>query len=52
MAMPYFSNNLEQYKQKCGGRFSLKTTLMLTLQMLDRVRYVHSLGLVHGDIKP
>lgn len=52
MVLPYFSHNLEEYKQKCNGRFSLKTTLMLTLQMLERIRYVHSLGLVHGDIKP
>ena len=26
--------NIEYYRQVCGGRFSLKTTLMIGLQML------------------
>lgn len=36
----------------CGQRFSLKTVIMLGYQMIDRVEYVHSQGLVHRDLKP
>jgi serine/threonine protein kinase len=52
MVIPQFGKNLEQLKQKCNGRFSLKTSLMLTLQMLERIKYIHDCGLLHGDIKP
>lgn len=36
----------------CGGRFSLKTTLMVGLQMLERIEFLHQNGYLHGDIKP
>ncbi|MCL4116824.1 UNVERIFIED_CONTAM: hypothetical protein GTU68_014476, partial [Idotea baltica] len=45
-------HNLEHLRKVCGGRFSLKTTLMLGLQMLERIEYLHSCGYLHGDIKP
>jgi serine/threonine protein kinase len=44
--------NLEEARLGCGGRFSLKTTLMIGLQMLERIEYIHELGFLHGDIKP
>ena len=44
--------NIEQLRIMCGGRFSLKTTLMVALQMLERIEYLHTNGFLHGDIKP
>jgi serine/threonine protein kinase len=35
-----------------GWRPSLRDILLLGIQLGDAVRYVHSRGLVHGDIKP
>ncbi|KAL9617720.1 MAG: hypothetical protein Q9160_007494 [Pyrenula sp. 1 TL-2023] len=36
----------------CGGRFSLKTTLLLFDQLLHRLRDIHKAGYIHRDIKP
>ena len=34
------------------GRFSLMTVLMLADQMISRLQEVHSVGIVHRDVKP
>ena len=36
----------------CGGNFTLKTTLMLFHQLLERFQHLHLKGIVHCDIKP
>jgi casein kinase 1 alpha len=33
-------------------RFSLKTSLMIGLHVLDRLEVLHGLGYIHRDIKP
>jgi len=33
-------------------KFSLKTVLMLTDQMISRIEYLHSRSYLHRDIKP
>lgn len=35
-----------------GGKFSLKTTLLLADQILQRVEDLHSINFLHRDIKP
>ncbi len=35
-----------------GKRFSLATTLRLTIGMIDCIRAIHDIGYVHRDIKP
>ena len=44
--------NLDQLQKLCGGSFSLKTTLMIALQILDRLQVLHNNGFIYGDIKP
>ncbi|KAF9219687.1 kinase-like protein [Gyrodon lividus] len=44
--------NLQQLRRVCRGQLSLKTVAMLALQMLDRVEFVHSRGVILRDIKP
>lgn len=36
----------------CGGSFSLKTVLMLGLQMVQRIQHMHTQTFIHRDIKP
>ena len=52
LVMDYLGPCLEDLLTYCDRKFSLKTTLMLADQMLSRLKYVHSFGCIHRDIKP
>ena len=34
------------------NKFTLENVIMITLQMLARLKILHSLGYIHRDIKP
>lgn len=50
--MTILGPNLEQLLKLCGGLFSLKTTIIVALQILDRLEVLHNYGYTYGDIKP
>ncbi|CAL8085563.1 unnamed protein product [Orchesella dallaii] len=52
MVMELLGPSLQQLLEFCGGKFSVKTVLMLADQMLQSVAYVHNLNYLHRDIKP
>ena len=44
--------NIEFLRLQCGGRLSLKTTLTIGIQLIERLQCLHSSGILHGEIKP
>ncbi|KAH7907913.1 kinase-like domain-containing protein [Hygrophoropsis aurantiaca] len=44
--------NLQQLRRLCRGTLSLRSVCALALQMLDRIEFAHSRGVVIRDIKP
>ena len=52
MVMDLLGQNLEDLYNYCAKNFSLKTILMITIQMLERLKHVHDNHYIHRDIKP
>jgi serine/threonine protein kinase len=52
MSMELMGPSLADLFQFCGHRFSLKTTLMIATQLLDRFKYMHEASFIHRDVKP
>ena len=52
MVMELLGQNLEDLFNYCGKNFTLKTILLITIQLIERIKHVHDNNYVHRDIKP
>jgi len=52
LVMSFLGLSLSDLFYQQGKKFSVKTTLMLGMQMIDRLAVLHNTGIVHRDIKP
>eukprot|EP01091_Cochliopodium_minus_P017642 TRINITY_DN6964_c0_g1_i1.p1 TRINITY_DN6964_c0_g1~~TRINITY_DN6964_c0_g1_i1.p1 ORF type:complete len:799 (-),score=226.83 TRINITY_DN6964_c0_g1_i1:157-2553(-) len=52
MVMDRLGPTLEFLLSYCDGKFSIKTTLMLVDQLITRLEFIHSRGIIYGDINP
>ena len=44
--------SLEDLFNHCGRKFSLKTVLQLSDQLISRIQVLHERGYIHRDLKP
>ena len=52
MVMDLLGQNLEDLYNYCAKNFTLKTILMIMIQMIERLKHVHDNNYIHRDIKP
>lgn len=52
LVIDLLGRSIEDLFVSCHHKFSLKTVLMLADQLISRIEFIHSKGILHRDVKP
>lgn len=52
LVMDFLGSSLEDCLNECHRRMSIKSVLMIAIQAMRRIEFVHSKSFLHRDIKP
>ena len=52
IVMELLGPNIHDLRNACGSRFSMKTSLLIGLQVFRILEAISKFGLIHRDIKP
>jgi serine/threonine protein kinase len=52
LIMELLGQSLDKLYSLCKKNFDLKTIIEIGIQMIERIEFIHSKGIIHRDIKP
>ena len=52
LVMEYLGPSVDFLFALCNNKFSIKTTVMIGIQAINRLEQIHTQGFIHRDIKP
>lgn len=52
MVQDIYGPNLAQLQRLCGGSFSTRTTLVIGLQLIDRLEVLHEKKYLYNNFEP
>ena len=52
LIMELLGQSLDKLYSLCKKSFDMKTIIKIAIQMIERIEFIHSKGIIHRDIKP